>query len=134
MPRLDLDDEGQSPYHPTFPHNEIYKPSLNEEPDFAYGPEVDVLEDDDGAYGPEVDVDFLEETYQKGPNEGRDRENACVFIVVLKLVFINFILKAQKTTLLTLQIHIHLGTGGSRRPPRGTGPRENDILHYIRFM
>ena len=82
MPRLELDDEGQSPYHPTFPHNEIYKPSLNEEP-FAYGPEVDVVEEDDDAYGPEVDVDFLEETYQKGPNEGQDWENFCAFLNLL---------------------------------------------------
>ena len=71
MPRLELDDEGGSPYHPTFPHNEIYKPSLHDEDDFAFGPEVEVFEDDTDAYGPEVDVDFLEETYTKGPNEVR---------------------------------------------------------------
>ena len=65
MPRLDLDDEDQSPYHPTFPHNDIYKPSLNEEP-FAFGPEVDV----EDAYGPEIDV--IEETFHDGPNEGHD--------------------------------------------------------------
>ena len=74
MPRLEVDDEGGSPYHPTFPHNEIYKPSLHDEEDFAFGPEVEVFEDID-AYGPEVDVDFLEETYTKGPNEGRERNN-----------------------------------------------------------
>ena len=76
MPRLEVDDEGGSPYHPTFPHNEIYKPSLHDnEDDFAFGPEVEVFEDDTDAYGPEVDVDFLEETYTKGPNEGRNRNN-----------------------------------------------------------
>ena len=84
MPRLELDDDNQSPYHPTFPHNEIYKPSLNEEP-FAYGPEVDVVDDDD-AYGPEVDVDFLEETYQDGPNEGQDLKIYCVFLNLICIV------------------------------------------------